>query len=257
MSRSFRTKVVGVTFKNSDGTKRQKIINKCKAGERVLLKRDYKNSHDQYAIAVLRETGEQIGFIARHVAFRHEGMNDLAPHIDQGGEVTAKIVKLIGEDHSGFFSKLFSYRKTNRGCIIEIEVGNKLYQVKEYEARELRDKAKGLEKSDPKEAIRLYRQSIIKLLEVDALIRETSAFKKQTIELGEDIGTWRRTSLPIERITALLEKDKNYSECLAEIENYEKLDDKKGLSKSDIKTISKRKDRITKNISLSNNKSTA
>ena len=50
-------------------------------------------------------------------------------------------------------------------------------------------------------------------------------------------------------MTALIEKDKNYTECLAEIENYEKIRDQKGLSETDIQTISKRKDRITKIIS--------
>lgn len=238
MSRTFRTKVVGVTFQNPDGTNRQEIISKCKVGEYVLLIRDYENSYDQYAIAVLRKTGEQIGFIDKDVAFRHEGMNDLAPHIDEGGEVAAKIVDLIGEDHSG-----------SEGCVIEIEVGGEPYLVKEAESRELRDKAKSLEKSDRKEAIQLYRQSMMKLLEVDTLIRETHAFKKQIIELGKDLGSWRRTPLPIERITALIEKDKNYTECLAEIENYEKIGDRKGLSKTDIQTISQRKDRITKIIS--------
>lgn len=206
MSRTFRTKVVGVTFQNPDGTNRQEIISKCKVGEYVLLKRDYDNSYDQYAIAVLRKTGEQIGFIDKDVAFRHEGMNDLAPHIDQGGEVAAKIVDLIGEDHSGFWGKILSSKKTNWGCVIEIEVGSKPYLVKEAEARELRDKAKSLEKSDPKEAIRLYRQSMMKLLEVDILIRETYAFKKQIIDLGKDLGTWRRTSLPIESILGDVEK---------------------------------------------------
>lgn len=253
MSRSFRTKVVGVTFQNPDGTKRQDIISKCKIGEHIFLKRDYGNSNDQYAIAVLRETGEQIGFLSRDVAFRHEGMNDLAPHIDQGGEVTAKIVDLIGKDITpGFWSKILGSKKTDRGCIIEIEVGNKLYQVKEAEARKLRDRAKSLEKSDPKEAIRLYRQSITKLLEVDTLIRETHAFKKQIIELGKDLGTWRRTSVPIERITALLEKDKEYSECLAEIENYENVRDWKGLSQTDIRAITKRKNRVKSKISGTN-----
>ena len=142
MNRTFRTKVVGVTFQNPDGSNRQEIISKCKVGEDVLLIRDYENSYDRYAIAVLRKTGEQIGFIDKDVAFRHEGMNDLAPHIDEGGEVGAKIVDLIGESE-----------KTNWGCVIEIEVGSKPYLVKEAEARELRDKAKGLEKSDRKEAI--------------------------------------------------------------------------------------------------------
>jgi hypothetical protein len=232
MNRTFRTRVVGVTFQNPDGTVRREILNKCKINEYLMLKRDYDNNYDQYAIAVLRKTGEQIGFIAKHVAFRHEAMNDLAPHMDQGGEVTAKIVDL-----------------TNGECDIEIEVigsdGGKPYQLREAEARALRDKAKSLEKSDRNEAIRLYRQSMIKMLEVDTMIRDMHYFKKQILELGYDLGTWRRASLPIERMTALLEKDKNYSECLAEIENYEKIGDKKGLGKNDIQAISKRKKRVS------------
>lgn len=240
MNRTFRTRVVGVTFQNPDGSNRREILNKCKIGEYVLLKRDYNNNYDQYAIAVLRKADEQIGFIAKHVAFRHEAMNDLAPHMDQGGEVSAKIVALIDGE-----------------CDIEIEVigsdGGKPYQLREAEARELRDEAKSLEKSDRTEAIRLYRQSMMKMLEVDTLIREMHYFKKQILELGYDLGTWRRASLPIERITALLEKDKNYSECLAEIENYEKIGDKKGLGKNDMQAISRRKERVAMIASSKNN----
>jgi hypothetical protein len=235
MGRTFQTKVAGVTYNNSDGTKRQDILRKCTVGEHLILQRDYDNTFDEYAIAVLRETKEQIGLIPRHVAFRHPAMNDLAPHMDQGGEVTAKIVALTGGE-----------------CEIEIEVigsdGGKPYQLKEAEARDLRDKAQTLEKTDPKEAIQLYRQSLTKMLEVDTLIRETHFFKNQIKELDYDPGTWRRASLPIERITALLEKEKCYAECLAEIENYENIKDWKGLCKSDIQTISKRKDRVKSRI---------
>jgi len=86
------------------------------------------------------------------------------------------------------------------------------------------------------------------MLEVDTLIRERQSFKKQIAELGYDPGTWRRASLPIERITALLEKEKRYTECLAEIENYENVRDWKGLSETDIQAISKRKDRVKNKI---------
>jgi hypothetical protein len=198
-----------------------------------VLQRDYVNVFDEHAIAVLIKTGEQIGFVPRHVAFRHPAMNDLAPHMDQGGAATAKIVGIIGGE-----------------CEIEIEVigsdGEKPYQLKEAAARELRDKAKTLEKVDPKEAIRLYRKSLVTMLEVDNLIRETNYFKKQIAELGYDLGTWRRASLPIERITALLEKAKNYSECLAEIDDYEKIEDRNGLSQNDLRKIRERKRRVTR-----------
>jgi len=233
MGRTFRTKIAGIIDNNSNGTSRQEILRKCSVGESLLLQRDYGNTFDEYAIAVLRKTGEQIGFVPRYAAFRHPAMNDLAPHMDQGGEATAKIVGILGGE-----------------CEIEIEVigsdGEKPYQLKEVAARELREKAKTLEKVDPKEAIRLYRKSFVTMLEVDTLIRETNFFKKQIAELGYDLGTWRRASLPIERITALLEKEKDYSECLAEIDNYEKIEDRKGLNQSDLRLIRERKRRVTR-----------
>jgi hypothetical protein len=244
MSRSFRTKVVGVTHKNKDGSDRQKIISKCKVGDSLLLQRDYGNEYDEHAIAVLRTTtNEQLGFIARDVAFRHEGMNDLAPHLDRGGEVRAWIVDIIGGS-SRFWERLFSSANKSLGCVIEIEYEDIPYQVKEKEARELRDIAKSLEKTEPVKAINLYKQCIIRLFEVDVLIRKTHAFKKQILELGIDQGTWRRTPFPIESLTALLEKHGQYSRCLSIIEKYERTKDKKGLSKSDLSRIAKRKSRM-------------
>ena len=231
VSRSFRTKVVGVTHKNDDGSDRQKIISKCKVGDSLLLQRDYDNEYDEHAIAVLRTTtNEQLGFIARDVAFRQEGMNDLAPHLDRGGEARAWIVDIIGGS-SGFWERLFGFANKNLGCVIEIEYEEIPYQVKEQEARELRDIAKSLEKSEPIKAINLYKQCIIKLFEVDILIKKTYAFKKQVLDLGIDQGTWRKTPFPIERITALLEKHGDYSKCLNIIEKYERIKDKKDLVK--------------------------
>ena len=233
MGRTFLTKIAGIIHNNSNGISRQEILQKCSVGESLVLQRDYGNAFDEHAIAVLRKTGEQIGFVPRYVAFRHPAMNDLSPHMDQGGDAKAKIVGIISGE-----------------CEIEIEVigsaGEKPYQLTETGARELRDKAKTLERSDPKEAIRLYRKSLATMLEVDNRIRETHHFKKQIAELGYDLGTWRRASLPIERITALLEKEKNYSECLAEIDNYEKIEDRKGLSQNDLRKIRERKRRVTR-----------
>ena len=231
MVRTFRTKVAGIKNFNSNGTSRQEILLKCSVGEKIVLQRDYGNTFDEHAIAVLRSTGEQIGFVPKHIAFRHPAMNDLSPHMDIGGKTKAKIVEIISEE-----------------CLIEIELigsaGEKPYQVREAEARALRDKAKAIEKIDPKEAIKLYKKSLAKMLEVDTTIRETHYFKKQIAELGYDIGTWRKASLPIERITALLEKEKKYKECLLEIDAYEKMEDRKGLSQADSLKLRKRKRRV-------------
>ena len=125
-------------------------------------------------------------------------------------------------------------------AIIEIEIGSTPYRVREMEARALRDSAKSYEKTNPIKAIDMYKKCIEKLVEVDNLVRKTHAFK---ILFG-NLGTLRTMSFPVERITALLEKNCIYSQCLYEITTYENMVDPKGLSKTDANLISKRKSRI-------------
>ena len=63
----FHSKVVGVTFKNDDGSDRQKIISKCKAGDDIIFKpvptKQYPN-----AIGVFNTKGEQLGHLKADLA---------------------------------------------------------------------------------------------------------------------------------------------------------------------------------------------
>lgn len=93
--RSFYTKIVGVSHKNPDGSSRQKIIARCSVGERLRLVREPDNPHDSQAIAVVRESGEQLGYISSDVAFR------LADEIDNGKRFAARISDITcGGDRS-------------------------------------------------------------------------------------------------------------------------------------------------------------
>ena len=63
---TIRTKVSGVSFENRDGSERQRIIAKCKAGDRLYLRHDPDNEYSDFAIEVHHgppghET--QIGFL--------------------------------------------------------------------------------------------------------------------------------------------------------------------------------------------------
>ncbi len=78
------TKVVGVTFEN-----RQSVIRQMRAGERVYLCREPDNPHDRNAIRVERQTGEQVGYIARHEAAA------LALAFDAYGRPIAAVVTAI------------------------------------------------------------------------------------------------------------------------------------------------------------------
>jgi cold shock CspA family protein len=59
----YDTKVVGVTYEN-----RQHVVALCSVGDQVLLIREPKNSYDSNAVMVVRENGQQIGYINRLLA---------------------------------------------------------------------------------------------------------------------------------------------------------------------------------------------
>jgi hypothetical protein len=58
----FFAKVHGVSFKNDDGSSRQKIISRCKVGEELEIIPEPTNRHDHGAMKVCRKNGEQLGY---------------------------------------------------------------------------------------------------------------------------------------------------------------------------------------------------
>lgn len=65
--RDFRTKVVGVTFGNDDGSSRQKIISNCKSGQGVVFRPMNDPQHPE-SIGVFTENGQQLGHLAADLA---------------------------------------------------------------------------------------------------------------------------------------------------------------------------------------------
>jgi hypothetical protein len=63
----FFTKVVGVTFKNRDGTRRQTIVKECQVREEVVFVHEDDNPVDPNAIMVCRTNGQQLGYLNRIV----------------------------------------------------------------------------------------------------------------------------------------------------------------------------------------------
>lgn len=66
--RSTYCKVAGVTFENDDGSSRQYFISRCRVGERVALIRKLDNPYSEYATAVVRNYGQQIGYVPEYLA---------------------------------------------------------------------------------------------------------------------------------------------------------------------------------------------
>jgi hypothetical protein len=66
--RHFFSNVAGESYRNADGSSRQAIIPRCRVGEFLHLEHEPDNPHDINAIRVLRQTGEQIGYLEREFA---------------------------------------------------------------------------------------------------------------------------------------------------------------------------------------------
>ncbi len=82
---SFNTKVVGVSFEG-----RQEYLSDLCEGTHLSIVRQKNNEYDENAIAVYKDSEEQIGFLNRHLAAK------LAPVIDAGQNYEAQVVALTG-----------------------------------------------------------------------------------------------------------------------------------------------------------------
>ena len=100
-SRSIHTKVVGVTFQNSDGSDRQDIIRRrCRSGDELALSSEPDNPHADHAVAVyVTKKGwlggvktYQIGYLPDDSGAGQEAFD----HIESGRGGAAQINEITG-----------------------------------------------------------------------------------------------------------------------------------------------------------------
>lgn len=213
---AYATKIVGVTHKNEDGTKRQDLIQKLRPDEPLILKREPDNPFGDTAIAIYNTSEQQLGYIP-------SGDYRLADYMDGGDKVSAKVLNVTGG---------YSY-KENYGCNIlitkyfvsrylrklEINIDNKIVLAREFE------------KENPLAAIKLYKKSITEIKELDSL------------ESG-----YRSVRYPINRLSLVLEKLKEYQNAYDEIIQYEQYENYTGLTKNDKEAVIKRRIRLEKKL---------
>ena len=91
---SIRTKLVGVTSKNEDGTRRQDILEEMhyKKWKRVTLAPEPDNPKSDHAVAAYNDAGEQIGYLNDDLAA------DLFDDISDIGAIYAEILQITGGD---------------------------------------------------------------------------------------------------------------------------------------------------------------
>lgn len=91
---AIETRVAGVSFKNRDGSSRQKPLKRVKAKDPIELLREPQNPFDPNAIGVWWEDKKglrhQLGYVPRHLAAL------LAPLLDHGLKVMPSVARRTG-----------------------------------------------------------------------------------------------------------------------------------------------------------------
>jgi hypothetical protein len=95
VSRTFYSKIAGISNKNDDGSDRQEIVKDCIPGEILRLVRESDNPFDSGAIAVYRANGKQLGYLPAHVS-RGGDRSGLAADMDSGTKYLCKIEAITG-----------------------------------------------------------------------------------------------------------------------------------------------------------------
>jgi len=101
---SIKTKIVGVTRKNSDGTKRQDLLEMLKRHreKELVLMPEPDNPASDHAIAVYDRTGDQLGYLKDDLA------EELFDELQEIGTAYAEVLEVTGGDGKSY------------GCNIEI-----------------------------------------------------------------------------------------------------------------------------------------
>lgn len=107
--RKIRSKVAGVTFRNADGTDRQKMIWKyCRVGMPLIAVREKKNRHSPAGTAIALYVPERPDYTTKDQAWQIGYIKgDLSPDVaevmDSGGSATIVVIDVTG----GGFGKSF------------------------------------------------------------------------------------------------------------------------------------------------------
>jgi len=171
VKKTFHTKVAGVTFKNNDGNSRQKIIQNCIVGERLLLIPEPNNKHDRDAVKVCKTNNQQIGYLKKELAYDVKIL--LA---DSKSKLNASITSINGVDILGVSLKI-NYH--------EIKVKKQLEVKEKVHAHNIKMHHNNLEKSTQAKVLQQegYVENAIEMYEsvINTEFSEPSSYRRLII----------------------------------------------------------------------------
>lgn len=230
MSKSYKVSIKGVSHKNTDGSSRQGYIKTLQIGDKVNLLAEPMHIFDRWAVAVLTTSGKQIGYLPSDA-------RDSSTLL-KGEPIVATVKHLTGGVN--WFSRFF-LRKKYIGVVLLLKKENVDWQrydklssiVKPID--EAIKKALEIEKVGMiQEAIDIYKTVINEIKTLNKNDRYASAHRNYVA--------------PIDRLSLLLEKEKEYEEAKQVIEHFRNEYDPIRPNKAEQDRINKRYDRILKKL---------
>ena len=230
MSKSYKVSIKGVSHKNTDGSSRQGYIKTLQIGDKVNLLAEPMHIFDRWAVAVLTTSGKQIGYLPSDA-------RDSSTLL-KGEPIVATVKHLTGGVN--WFSRFF-LRKKYIGVVLLLKKENVDWQrydklssiVKPID--EAIKKALEIEKAGMiQEAIDIYKTVINEIKTLNKNDRYASAHRNYVA--------------PIDRLSLLLEKEKEYEEAKQVIEYFRNEYDPIRPNKAEQDRINKRYERILKKL---------
>lgn len=230
MSKSYKVSIKGVSHKNTDGSSRQGYIKTLQIGDKVNLLAEPMHIFDRWAVAVLTTSGKQIGYLPSDA-------RDSSTLL-KGEPIVATVKHLTGGVN--WFSRFF-LRKKYIGVVLLLKKENVDWQrydklssiVKPID--EAIKKALEIEKVGMiQEAIDIYKTVINEIKTLNKNDRYASAHRNYVA--------------PIDRLSLLLEKEKEYEEAKQVIEHFRNEYDPIRPNKAEQDRINKRYNRILKKL---------
>jgi hypothetical protein len=217
------TRIAGVTFQNEDGTSRQTLIQKLRVGDTVYLEREYLNNHSKYAVIVLNEEKQALGYIPKE-----EGA--VGYSIDEGYcyDCVVDSLPIVGDP-------------PKNACVIRY-YQNPIDPSKKRQRQKYIRWKEGISK-------KLLELRVLEINNIDTAIDGYNEVIAEILSKErEDLMYWvaRSFHMPIDRLTILLEKKKLYQEGIEKIEWYIEYQDAVKLKESDLLSLLKRQERLIK-----------
>lgn len=225
MSRTFLVGVRGESRNNDDGASRQDIIRRMRANEPVQLIANPTNQFDRWAVKVLTQSGEQIGWLpsdARDADALLKGEPiEAVVHAVRGG--TTWLKRLLGKKSVGIVLRI---TKADPDWNRRAQLEGRAMEIDEQVAAALK-----LEKDGDTEAA------------IPAMAQAIAAIRSFTIA-DPYASAHRRLHAPVDRLSLLLERRKAYADALALIQDWQATFDPVQPSKSVAETLLKRAERL-------------